>query len=452
MSSDVILSVRNVSKRYEIYDKPVKRLWQMLCAGHKNFFREFWALKDISFEIRRGESVGIIGRNGAGKSTLLKIITGTLQKTTGTVWTKPGLRVAALLELGSGFNPEFTGRENVYLNASILGLTRKETEARYQEIINFADIGDFIDQPVKKYSSGMKVRLAFAVQIMVDPDILIVDEALSVGDMFFAQKCMHRMHVLREKGCTLFFVSHSLGAVRSLCDKAVYLKNGRVEMVGPSKDVCERYSVSGNENVAKPVSVKGGVDEKKGQFVPRKTLWRKDASLAKRITERTGSGALRYVAADFYDEKGHRVSEAECGQRLRYVVSLEVYEDIPAGAVTGIGCRDKFGNSLLCFNLNAFSVSLPALKKGMKRTVEYDLTIPLNAGTYFWSAGAIPSANSDAYYDMCFGIAALRVVKRMDPASQFQFGQFAIMPNGIYWGEWQAVRSLYVRPGNKENA
>ena len=176
MSSDVVLSVKNVSKCFEMYEKPVHRLYQTLCAGRYRFYKEFWALKGISFDVRRGECVGIIGKNGAGKSTLLQIITGTLTQTSGEVHVAG--RVAALLELGSGFNPEFTGRENVYLNASILGLSHEETSSRFQSILDFADIGDFIDQPVKTYSSGMMVRLAFAVQILTDPDVLIVDEAL----------------------------------------------------------------------------------------------------------------------------------------------------------------------------------------------------------------------------------------------------------------------------------
>lgn len=187
-SDNVAICIDGVSKYFEIYEKPAHRLLQMIFRGHRQYYRPFWALHDISFEVKRGECVGIIGRNGAGKSTLLQIITGTLTPSAGKVHIKG--RVAALLELGSGFNPEFTGRENVYLNASILGLTNKEIDARYDDIVAFADIGEFIDQPIKSYSSGMVVRLAFAVVAHVDADVLIVDEALSVGDAFFTQKCM----------------------------------------------------------------------------------------------------------------------------------------------------------------------------------------------------------------------------------------------------------------------
>lgn len=238
-SNELAISVRGISKCFEMYEKPVHRLYQTLCAGKCRFYKEFWALRDITFNVRRGECVGIIGKNGAGKSTLLQIITGTLSATTGEVSVNG--RVAALLELGSGFNPEFTGRENVYLNASILGLSHEETDARFQSILDFADIGEFIDQPVKTYSSGMMVRLAFAVQILVDPDILIVDEALAVGDAAFQRKCYARMDALREKGVTILLVTHDTETVKRRCDRAIFLKDRRVAFDGPAEDGIVEY-------------------------------------------------------------------------------------------------------------------------------------------------------------------------------------------------------------------
>ena len=429
MSCDeIILSVKNLSKRYEIYDKPVKRLWQMLFVGHKNFYREFWALKDINFEIRKGESWGIIGRNGAGKSTLLKIITGTLRATSGKVWKKQGLKIAALLELGSGFNQEFTGRENVYLNASILGLSRAETEKHYQEIIDFADIGDFIDQPVKKYSSGMKVRLAFAVQIMVKPDILIVDEALAVGDMFFQQKCMARMRKLREEGTTLLFVSHSLGAVRNLCDKAVYLTGGRVEMTGDAKYVCEAYQLSQMTKIAKDVKE---ICETKDQL--RKTLtdcrygdgkmiqipYREDRSLEKRCSERRGSGEVKLMAADFYDDKGVRISSVDACQKICFSASFKVFQDVPAGGSVSLSCRDRLGNCVLGTKLPAYDIRLPAFKKNDRFTIQYQMRIPLLTGDFFWLVAIQPDVYDDVNrYDLCMGVTALRVVK---PAGKYDY-------------------------------
>ena len=234
----VSIRINDVAKYFEIYEKPSDRLMQTLYRGKKQFYRPFWALADISFEVHKGECVGIIGRNGAGKSTLLQIITGTLSPSRGSV--EMHGRVAALLELGSGFNPEFTGRENVYLNAAILGLSNKEIDERYQSIVEFADIGDFIDQPIKSYSSGMVVRLAFAVVAHVDAEVLIVDEALSVGDAFFTQKCMRFLRNFIKKH-TLLFVSHDVAAVNSLCTRAVLLEHGRIKCIGEPKDVTEVY-------------------------------------------------------------------------------------------------------------------------------------------------------------------------------------------------------------------
>ena len=248
MSSDnLAIRVQNLSKCYEIYDRPQDRLKQSIrprlqrIAGREvqNYYREFWSLRDVSFEVNRGETVGIIGRNGSGKSTLLQIICGTLQPTAGQVDILSG-RVAALLELGSGFNPEFTGRENVFMNAGILGLSREQTEARFADIEAFADIGDFIDQPVKTYSSGMMVRLAFAVIAHVDADILIIDEALSVGDVFFVQKCMRFLRRFMERR-TVLFVSHDTGAVLNLCQTAIWLHKGQIEAQGAPKTVTEKY-------------------------------------------------------------------------------------------------------------------------------------------------------------------------------------------------------------------
>ena len=249
MPSDTIpaLSVRDVSKCYQIYAKPQDRLKQSLHSRlrrlwggrGKSYFREFWALKDVSFEVARGETVGIIGRNGSGKSTLLQIICGTLVPTLGVVQTQG--RVAALLEFGSGFNPEFTGRENIHLNAMILGITRDEIEARFDSMVAFSELGEFIDQPVKAYSSGMYVRLAFAIAIHVSPDILIVDEALAVGDARFQAKCMRRFKEIQESGTTILFVSHDVVTVRTLCGRAIWLDQGRLRMIGDVFPVTGHY-------------------------------------------------------------------------------------------------------------------------------------------------------------------------------------------------------------------
>jgi lipopolysaccharide transport system ATP-binding protein len=268
MSSDVVVSARDLSKCYQIYEHPRDRLRQFFSSVEarvsrrpvRQHFREFWALRDVSLEIRRGETVAIVGRNGSGKSTFLQLVCGTLNPSGGTVAAFG--RVAALLELGSGFNPEFTGRENVFLNAGVLGLTREQTIARFPAIEAFADIGQFIDQPVKTYSSGMMVRLAFAVVAHVDADLLVIDEALAVGDAVFTQKCMRFIRSYQERG-TLLFVSHDMGSVVNLCSRAVWLDQGRVRQTGDAKSVSQAYleytlqSVYGEEAKLETVGAPG---------------------------------------------------------------------------------------------------------------------------------------------------------------------------------------------------
>lgn len=247
MPSDIVIKAENLSKCYQIYDQPRDRLKQFVLPRlqglvglpPKNFYQEFWAVKDVSFEVNKGEAVGIIGRNGSGKSTLLQMISGVLSPTSGVVSTQG--RIAALLELGSGFNPNFTGRENVYLNGALLGFTRDQIEDRFDAIAGFADIGLHLDQPVKTYSSGMMLRLAFAVQVQVEPDILIVDEALAVGDALFQKRCFQRIEKLLSDGTTLLFVSHDQESVRTLTNRAVFLNKGQIAAYGVSSEVVLEY-------------------------------------------------------------------------------------------------------------------------------------------------------------------------------------------------------------------
>jgi lipopolysaccharide transport system ATP-binding protein len=246
LSEDLAIRVSELSKCYHLYDNPQDRLKEAIIPkirslfrlAPKHFTRTFWALRGVSFELRKGETIGIVGRNGSGKSTLLQLISRTLFPTTGFIATNG--RIASILELGSGFNPDFTGRENIFLNAAVLGLNQREIAERLDSIIEFADIGQFIDQPLKTYSSGMHVRLAFSVIAHVDADILIVDEALSVGDAFFVQKCMRFLRDFLTHG-TLLFVSHDMGAILNLCERAILLDKGRIEAMGPAKKITERY-------------------------------------------------------------------------------------------------------------------------------------------------------------------------------------------------------------------
>lgn len=241
MTGEPIVIAENLGRLFHLYDSPRDRLVQAFLWGRRQLFREFWALRGVSFRVYRGRSFGIIGRNGSGKSTLLQMVAGTLRPSEGTCRTL-ARRTAALLELGSGFNPEFSGRENVYVNGAILGLSRREIDRRFDEILDFAEIGDFAEQPIKTYSSGMVVRLAFAVQVCVEPDLLIVDEALSVGDMFFQEKCFRRIDQMMGRGMTLMFVSHDARAVQTLCEDAMILDHGTNVFCGSASEAVDRYS------------------------------------------------------------------------------------------------------------------------------------------------------------------------------------------------------------------
>lgn len=294
MSSDEIaISVRNVSKCFYTYARPVDRLLHSIVPRLQRrlkmpisvYGQEFWALNNVDFEVARGETVGIVGRNGSGKSTLLQIICGTLMPTCGAVETQG--RVAALLELGSGFNPEFTGRENVYLNAAVLGLAREEVDQRFDDIAGFADIGEFIDQPVKAYSSGMAVRLAFAVQAQVDPQVLIVDEALSVGDAKFQAKCFERLRQLKDNGTSILLVTHASEQVVTHCNRAILLDGGRMEMAGPPRVVINRYMdiLFGRERRLEPKTAKPPGDP----ILP--------------LLEENGSGPLMSFDHEAYDSR-----------------------------------------------------------------------------------------------------------------------------------------------------
>ena len=246
MTKAIAIETHGLGKKYHIYKRPIDRLWQMLSRGRIRLYDEYWALKDLSVQIESGQTIGVIGRNGSGKSTFLQMVCGTLSPSMGTLSVTG--RIAALLELGAGFNPEFTGRENVFLAASVLALDNATIQERYDSIVEFAGIGDFIDQPVKIYSSGMYARLAFAVAAHVDADILIVDEILAVGDAAFTQRCMRFIRKFKETG-TILFVSHDTASILNLCDKCLWLENGMVRDFGDTKDVCHRYLASLEEEI-----------------------------------------------------------------------------------------------------------------------------------------------------------------------------------------------------------
>ncbi|KLV10967.1 ABC transporter ATP-binding protein [Photobacterium ganghwense] len=382
--NDYILSVDNISKCFEIYEKPSHRLWQMFFKN-KKLYKEFWALNDISFKVKRGESVGIIGRNGAGKSTLLQIICNTLSPTDGQ--TKIQGKVAALLELGAGFNPEFSGRDNVYLCASLYGMTKEQIDERYEMIANFADIGDFINQPVKTYSSGMYVRLAFAVIAHVDADILIIDEALAVGDALFTQKCMRFLREFKKNG-VLLFVSHDTSAVTNLCDKAVWLKNGKVESFDSAKIVSEKYMADLYQSKVTKNDKKVVETEKKEVKVFRD--FRQDfinsSNLRNDIqifqfddieNNNFGKGGAKISDVFIMDEDGNALNWFVGGEGVTLRVEVEVNEEIK-NPIVGFSIRDKLGQPVFGDNTFLHTISDNLLcNAGNKIVVDFDFQMPV---------------------------------------------------------------------------
>ena len=404
-----VIEVENVGKCYHIYDRPQDRLKQMLWRGRRCYYREFWALRDISFTVRRGETVGVIGRNGSGKSTLLKLLCGTLTTTTGAV-TVCG-RVAALLELGTGFNPEFTGRENVYLNAAILGLDDGEVEHYLPEILAFADIGEFIDQPVKTYSSGMAVRLAFAVAAHVRADILIIDEALAVGDVFFVQKCMRFLRKFQEHG-TLFFVSHDTAAVINLCDRVLWLEQGQLREAGSAKEVCEHYlaklfqtQISGMEptqpRLDQPAAAMGRrtadmVDQRLAFL--NQTRFRNDIELFAfhPQIDAYGTGAMRIVDACFEDQQGGVLQWVVGGEIVTLVVQALALVDLDS-PIIGFLVKDRLGQHLFGDNTYlTYSTNPRPLLIGQTLTARFTFRMPvLPVGDYAVDIAAASGMQQD---------------------------------------------------------
>jgi lipopolysaccharide transport system ATP-binding protein len=383
-SNDIAISIKNLSKCYEVYATPRDRLKQFvlprlqrLMGGQqpRQYFSEFWALKDVSFEIRKGETVGIIGRNGSGKSTLLQLLCGTLTPTSGNITTNG--KVAALLELGAGFNPEFTGRENVFLSASLYGLTNEQTAERFDQIVAFADIGQFIEQPVKTYSSGMFVRLAFAVITHVDADILVIDEALAVGDAYFVQKCMRYLRKFTQHG-TLFFVSHDTSAVVALCSKVLLLDSGKIDRVGTPKDISEYYlALLHNEQRRTPATIntRNGYPASSNDF---------------------GAGLVKIISIDLHNEIGNSISCANGGEYLRLNVTLLAESEIKQ-IIVGFLVRDRLGQILFGENTSSYYGDEGlCIKKKQAAKVSFEFIMPfLRSGSYSISVATAQGTQID---------------------------------------------------------
>ncbi|MFH0729724.1 MAG: ABC transporter ATP-binding protein [Pseudomonadota bacterium] len=375
------IRVNGLSKMYRLYRNPSGRLKEALLRGRRKYHQEFWAIRDVTFEVEKGTTFGIIGRNGSGKSTLLQLVAGILLPTAGEV--EINGRVSALLELGSGFDMEFTGRDNVFMNGAILGLGREEIEERFERIEQFANIGDFIDQPVKLYSSGMYVRLAFATAINVDPDILIVDEALAVGDVVFQHRCMRKIRELQEQGKTIMFVSHDTGAVKKLCKNALLLEQGAMARIGPTDEVLREYykivwNVQETDAAADAVDsgddIKGVIDE---------TIFEEIKAFDCRFGNKKGE----LIATALTDETGRKLPSVRAGMTVCFSLIVRCRDQIDM-PLAGFIIKDLLGNELIKTNTDAEGFYLEPCPTQSELLITFTFAVPnLRSGSYSISAG-----------------------------------------------------------------
>ena len=432
MKTNIAISVKNITKTYKLYDSHSDRVKEAFHPLRKKYHYPFNALNDISFDVKKGEAFGIIGRNGSGKSTLLQIVCGILQSTSGTVHTNG--RISALLELGAGFNPEFTGRENVYINGKILGFTDAEIDARFDKIAEFADIGEFMDQPVKVYSSGMVVRLAFAVQVCAEPDLLIVDEALSVGDIFFQQKCFARMHEIISGGTTCLFVSHDTAAVQNLCQRAILLNQGEISFIGDATEAVSRYFATlGHRVGGKTQAVVAATPSKE----PVNNLMDPQEIIAHNIladgSNSHGAGGLEIIAARVTDKKGRDTMQVEMLQGLAFHMLLRANQNILEPSA-GIHLYDRLGNIVFASGTRQLLKRLPDLFAGQELVVRIELQLNVQPGEYTFSLGAAePSGDNEPnigyIHDRHEHLGP--IVVTADPAKLFPFYGIAQLPISV---------------------
>ena len=361
---------RGVSKSYAVYESPGDRLKELVTLNQLRFHKDFWALRELTFDILRGETFCIIGENGSGKSTLLQCVAGILEPTHGSMVVNG--RVSALLELGSGFNPEFSGRDNVYLNAAILGFSTAQIDQRYKEIEQFAEIGDFINRPVKTYSSGMVVRLAFAVAIHVDPQILLVDEALAVGDIYFRQRCMRKVHELRSRGITILFVSHAIGDVKAIGDRTLWLEEGRIRELGETDLVVAKYLAAMVEKDSAYLTLS------KRPVVERTGGRRQAPEVVERIPNidhRYGDGRAEVLGIAVLDAYGRALHLLEPMSRIVVRISVRAKEDL-ALPIVGFMLRNHQGIDFSGTNTAREGFELPPMLPGDVHTVDFHLDLP----------------------------------------------------------------------------
>lgn len=394
MEENIAIRVNHLAKLYKIYNQPIDRLKESLNPFGRRYSRDFHALTDISFAVEKGETVGVIGENGAGKSTLLKIITGVLTPTAGEIQVNG--RIASLLELGAGFNPDMNGMENIYMSGTIIGCSREEMDKKVPNIIAFADIGDFIDQPVKMYSSGMFARLAFAVNAFIEPDILIVDEALSVGDAAFQAKCITRMRQMMKQGVTILFVTHDMATISSFCKKCVYLEKGKIREIGETKKIVDIYLKDLRKKMnadyqellekrfADPI-MKGLLSDKSAVSCPVESSVEKvdfdEASFDERVKMfRQGTGMVKFIKCEMLDEQGKALKAVAFDQKVKLRFFIRFLANIAINI--GYKIRDEKGIELLGSNIAIEGQSLIHGCKNEIFAVEFNTRLPLVEGDY----------------------------------------------------------------------
>ncbi|MEW5975178.1 MAG: ABC transporter ATP-binding protein [Acidobacteriota bacterium] len=389
--------VDNVSKCYRIYDKPVDRLRELFQPS-KSLHRQFWALKQVNCRVRQGSSFGVIGENGSGKSTLLQIIAGTLQPTSGQVRLQG--RVAALLELGAGFNPEFSGRENVFLNGAIMGLSNEQIQRKLPEIERFAEIGAFLDQPVKTYSSGMYVRLAFAVSVNVEPEVLLVDESLSVGDVYFQQRCIRKIRQMKEEGKTVLFVSHDMTAVTNLCDEAMWIEHGEVMAYGRPEEVVGRYMAAVTQR-RDPYSGELPSDTTTAQppSVDDLTSGPPVVLSLPNLDRRWGNQKAEVIGVQILDERERPTDCVHHGEAIKLRVSVRFHQRVENPNL-GFLLRNRLGEDICGENTSTLGIRLPAGPPSEVMTVDFRLQIPiLHPGYYHFSVAVADGTHQE--YVIC---------------------------------------------------
>ena len=423
MDKNLAISVQGVSKIYKLYDKPIDRLKEAVSLTHKSYHRDFFALSDISFDVKKGETVGIIGTNGSGKSTILKIITGVLSPTTGTA--EVSGNISALLELGAGFNSEYTGLENIYMNGTMMGFSRQEMERRMDDILRFADIGDFVNQPVKTYSSGMFVRLAFALAINVDPEILIVDEALSVGDVFFQAKCYRRMEEMMKNGTTILMVSHDMGSIIKYCDKVVLLNRGHFVAQGEAGKMVDLYKkilANQTDELAEAL-----IEEKKEALGLPVEATVSDKRMKDRMNlnpevQEYGDGRASFEDFGTLDARGNVTNLLLKGEMFTIRERVRFHAPIENPIFT-YTLRDKKGTDITGTNTLFEGTEIKPVKDGDVYTVSFRQKMNLQGGEYLLSMSCTSYENGEhVVYHRLYNVLSLTVISNKNTVGFYDMG------------------------------